>query len=667
MKLKTQLIYLVISLLIFSCNNGLQDDDIQVSSINITSNKNSLHVNETINLNLIYTPTNSIDSKVSWSSSNDKVATVNSEGVVKGISIGKVEIFATLNDTDISDFIIINVVPILANNVTINKLNGDISIDNSNTQLSFTIDPPNADITSLIWKSSNEEIAQIDQDGKITPKDVGEVSFTLNIDNITDTITTKISPVVATSIEIENPPSQIFVGGESLELSTSILPLNVTDYNVLWESSNESILKVNNLGEVFGVSPGEANIKVLCGAVTDTISIKVLPIVAESISIIEPSQLIYVNDKAVQLSVNFNPLNTTDKNIQWQSSDVTIATVDNNGIITGLKEGKISITARSGNLKSTIDLTIYPVLPTSLEITNEIDKIYINGENTILETNFYPTNTTNKEVRWESSDPSIASIDSEGKISAYNWGNVIFTAYWIHDESISDNISLYSKKVEITIITNGEGLVTRYPEKEYYDPSERIEIDFNEITPGWGFNSLLMDGVDFPYEYCSTGLNLHSSSDVTLEVTFTKFNDNLTSYFYGSVYDSNTGTTMHGYPGTNSKYIGSPLETYNEAIIKDNVLNVYLKNNNLKGLTVKSVGLYSYYSDGLKVCEAYSERADLLSDYFLEGDEIIHMNWTFREEQLYRDVKDWKVVWQLSNNGIDFEYIYYWTGPIISP
>lgn len=123
------------------------------------------------------------------------------------------------------------------------------------------------------------------------------------------------------------------------------------------------------------------------------------------------------------------PYNASNKNLIWSSSDPSIVTVDKNGKITALKEGKVTITVttKDGSVKATIVVIIEPV---------KVEKIILNPTKMTLKVNSSgdivavtkPDEAIIDELIWESSDPSIATVDNNGKVFGKNVGTTIITA-----------------------------------------------------------------------------------------------------------------------------------------------------------------------------------------------------------------------------------------------
>ena len=125
------------------------------------------------------------------------------------------------------------------------------------------------------------------------------------------------------------------------------------------------------------------------------------------------------------------PDNATDKSVIWTSSDDTIATVDDNGKVTALKEGTATITATTNDGGFTASCVITVVKRegrvTGITVT-PISKTATVGEIFFVTPYITPVDAEDKSVTWSSSNPSIATVDSNGKVTTIKEGVVTITA-----------------------------------------------------------------------------------------------------------------------------------------------------------------------------------------------------------------------------------------------
>ena len=216
--------------------------------------------------------------------------------------------------------------------VTVDKTTMIITEGETET-LVATVSPDNATNPKVTWTSSNTSIATVSGEGVVTAKSEGTVTITVTTEDggYTATCSVKVEPKVVSVTDVVLDEDELtIVEGETGKLVATVVPLNATNQNVTWKSSNTSIATVSTDGVVTAVAPGTANITVTTadGNYTATCEVNVT---AETISVI--SVLMVPREKELRagetatLTATVVPSNATNKNLRWESTDETIATV----------------------------------------------------------------------------------------------------------------------------------------------------------------------------------------------------------------------------------------------------------------------------------------------------------------------------------------------------
>ncbi|MGB5988484.1 MAG: Ig-like domain-containing protein [Marinifilaceae bacterium] len=228
----------------------------------------------------------------------------------------------------------------------------------------------------------------------------------------------KISAIKVSKIEITNKSINELTINEEVQLKLNITPTNATFKEILWTSSDKTIISVSNSGQIKAISKGEATITALAKEdnIKDTYTIKVKdPIVlAETIILNKESIGIKLGDK-VELLANILPANTTDKSIKWISSNTKVASVNKDGLVTALAIGESTIKVFTKNSKSaicklTIRRNIIEVERIEIEQGGEFstNELFV-----IFKAKVFPENAENKTLNWSISDSSIGVILKE--------------------------------------------------------------------------------------------------------------------------------------------------------------------------------------------------------------------------------------------------------------
>ena len=229
-------------------------------------------------------------------------------------------------------------------------------------QLNAKISPSNATIKELTWTSNKNSVATVDSDGKVKGVGIGSATISATSYNGTFTATSSVSvteiPVDSIRISLQN--ADLFPG-DTLELSAIISPGNASDPAIRWKSSDPDIASVNSAGIIIANDVGTATISAISSnpEISDECQVTVKSIQVTGV-IVSPETVTLITGDTIQLNAVISPSNATDRHINWESDDITIATVSDDGLVTGLSEGTATVTAttRDGGFTDKSIITI---------------------------------------------------------------------------------------------------------------------------------------------------------------------------------------------------------------------------------------------------------------------------------------------------------------------
>ena len=247
----------------------------------------------------------------------------------------------------------------LIENITFNE--GTINIEKgNNVELNtlVTINPTDA-TEKLIWTTENGEIVEITEEGRLVGVKEGTTILKVTNEDGTIEATCQIKVVIsATGISLNKSTTTINKGNTD-SLTVTITPEDTTD-PVTWTSQNTNVATITpdatgRTATITAVAAGTSRITVTCGSKTTycTVTVK---IPATGLTISKTSATVKVGD-TLRLTATATPSNTTDT-ITWKSSNTSIATVSNMGLVTGTNPGTATITVTCGTLSKICIVTV---------------------------------------------------------------------------------------------------------------------------------------------------------------------------------------------------------------------------------------------------------------------------------------------------------------------
>ncbi|MDE7421762.1 MAG: Ig-like domain-containing protein [Muribaculaceae bacterium] len=240
----------------------------------------ALHVGDEYTLTEVVTPENATEQKVTWTSSNETVATIVDiveephQVHIDAIGVGEATITASLAGFTTSFKVTVAAPEVEVTGITLDKKTAEMETGAS-LQLNATITPENATSKEVKWTSSDSNIATVSTKGLVTAKKAGKVTITATANKYTATcVITITDPVVAVeSVTLDKTESTLEVG-KTVTLTATVAPADATDKTVTWTSSDDAVATVKD-GVVTAVAEGTAIITAKAGEMTATCTITV--------------------------------------------------------------------------------------------------------------------------------------------------------------------------------------------------------------------------------------------------------------------------------------------------------------------------------------------------------------------------------------------------------
>ncbi len=248
-------------------------------------------------------------------------------------------------------------------------------------------------------------------------------------------ITPPVVTVNTTGVTLDQETLTIQVGG-TVYLTAAIAPANATNQTVIWSSSDEEIASVLSDGTITAITAGTAVITVTTeeGNFQDSCTVTVINGVVHVSGIsVSPETCSIILGNTLTLTATVTPSNADNQSVTWKSSNRNVLTVYKGKITTtGVGTATVTATSTDGNLTAVCTVTVLPNTPPIIPVTGIIlpqnNLTLTEGNTHALTAAVSPVNATNQNVTWNSDNPSIASVDTNGTVSANASGMTFITA-----------------------------------------------------------------------------------------------------------------------------------------------------------------------------------------------------------------------------------------------
>ena len=422
-------------------------DTVLVTDVKVDRTSISLEEGKTSEIKVDVLPSNATNKSVDWKSSNEKVAVVSSKGVVESIGVGNAVVTVTTQDGNKSASV----------NVTVTKKVEDLDsvcknvLEKGFSKKSYTLTFLQAInvkyfndslVKDLItWSSSDPSIVKVDRKGNVLAIGTGKAYVSVSCNNkVYDRI--EINAIKRDSVKaskITLSPSSLTINvGVTKSVSATVTPKNASVKNLKWDSSDNTIAKVNSKGQITGVKAGKATISVSTADGSATASMNV--VVKSSGSTTKPStsvgvKTINVYPTSMYLSVGSTgyidavvlPENASNNKILYSSSNTKVATVNKYGTIKAVGAGTAVI-----KVSSDADSKLYK------KVTVRVKGSSTGSNKSISCTTIFKDSNNKKIANTNSINTSKISIEVECIGRNTNISNVLFKT----DTSAMDSSSV---------------------------------------------------------------------------------------------------------------------------------------------------------------------------------------------------------------------------------
>ena len=403
----------------------------------------------------------------SYEIEDKSIASIDSSGKVTPLKNGKTNVKAVVQYFDGTEVNLTEeiVVDFKAESISLDKTNITLN-NNKPVKLNEKVLPEETNNKKVNWKSSNEKVATVDENGNVTAvvseNPVGQgtckiTATTADGTNLSASCDVTVD-IKAESIGFSLTSYTITNLGQTPSFKPKILPENTANKNVTWKSSNTNIATVNpSTGVIKAVSSGTCKIT---ATTTDGTNLSasmdiIVDIKAKSVAFDKTSMQITSQNSINKLVATVTPSQASQK-VAWSSSNGKIATVDSKGRVKAVSNGKckiIATTTDGTNKTASCDVTVDVKFVTGISFDFNSYTITNVNQTPVFRPNITPSDAEDKNVRWSSSNTKVATVSSSGVIKAAGNGTCKITATTTDGTNLSAsfNITVNIKATKITL------------------------------------------------------------------------------------------------------------------------------------------------------------------------------------------------------------------------
>ena len=295
------------------------------------------------------------------------------------------------------------------------------------------------------WKSSKPMVAAVNDSGIVTAisKGKAKITATTNLKKKYTLTLTVVDPYEPSGISFAEGKTASMTIAAAMQLNAVLAPASAQSA-LTWKSSKPKVATVDANGLVTPVAEGTTKITATTyNKKKATITVKVVdPFKPGAVKITEGTTATTTIIQSLQLHAELEPL-TAMSILTWKSSKPKVATVDDNGFVTPLSEGKTKITVTTSNKKkATITVTVTdPYKPGGVSFAEGKSLAMTAGQTLQLNPVLEPA-TAIATLTWKSSKPKVAAVDGNGVVTAVAKGTAKITVQAANNKKAKATITI---------------------------------------------------------------------------------------------------------------------------------------------------------------------------------------------------------------------------------
>ena len=372
--------------------------------------------------------------QVTWSTSDDAVATVDTGGLVTAVGNGAVAVAATSGSASGTAAVtveqVVAQVTVTPDSVAFGALGDTVRVAGA------AVDGNGHGVSGveISWSTSDDAVATVDTGGLVTAVGNGAVAVAATSGSASGTAAVTVEQVVA---QVTVTPDSVAFGalGDTVRVAGAAVDGNghgVSGVEISWSTSDDAVATVDTRGLVTAVGNGAVAVAATSGSASGTAAVTVEQVVAQ-VTVTPDSVAFGALGDTVRVAgaaVDGNGHGVPGVEISWSTSDDAVATVDTGGLVTAVGNGAVAVAATSGSASGTAAVTVEQVVaqvtvtPDSVAFGALGDTVRVAGA--AVDGNGH--GVSGVEISWSTSDDAVATVDTGGLVTAVGNGAVAVAA-----------------------------------------------------------------------------------------------------------------------------------------------------------------------------------------------------------------------------------------------
>ena len=378
-------------------------------------------------------------------------------------------------------------------------------------------------------------------------------------------------------VQLDSTYKDVYVT-QTGQLNATVYPEDATNKKVKWRSTNTSVVRVDQTGHykalksgfayIYATSEDNEHIERFC-----EINVNVPPVEVN----IQESSLNLKRGQSYQLNYTAYSPTGVDVAFKWESVDPKIASVNQKGVITALREGVISITLNSSYNNGGDMVLVTVTNPVSALKMNKASANMTKGSYLQLSASISPSDASNKGLTWTSSNKNILTVSSSGKVYAKGFGTATITVQAKDGSKVKAASRIFSG-YGISYVLNG-GSNHKSNVSVYYNQAVKL---YNPTRSGYSFKGWYSDS---KYKTRVTSYKKGTKGNKKLYAKWSKNTYRITYKLNGG---KNTKSNPSTYSVTSSISLKNPSRKgysfkgwYSDSKYKNKVTNIKKRTGNL--------------------------------------------------------------------------------------